>query len=87
MDQPEDLTIDILNEDSVRDLVTAICALLYERGIHEIHVGGLMRLIGVDEDLAADHDDELMILSDHEKFESTTGIDTGEQVPPGTTIH
>lgn len=87
MDQPEELTIDILNEDSVRELVTAICALLYERGIHEIHVGGLMRLIGVDEEEAAEHDDEMMILSEHSTFDHAKEVHTEECVPPGTTIH
>lgn len=81
--------VDILNEDAVRDLVISICTVLYEHGITEIHVGGLMRLIGIDEDQAIEHDDELMVLTDLEHFPKSekNKNEINEVVPPGTTLH
>ena len=81
---------DILLEEHVRKLVTSICAVLYHHGITEIHVGGLMRVVGIDEESAAQHDDEIMLLGP--EFE--TELDDVDQdialdvaVPPNTTIH
>jgi hypothetical protein len=79
---------EILLEQEVRKLVTSICAVLYQHGITEIHVGGLMRVVGVDEESAAEHDDEIMILgpefdSDLEEIQEEPEI----EIPPGTTIH
>ncbi len=81
---------EILLEEHVRKLVTSICAILYHHGITEIHVGGLMRIVGIDEESAAQHDDEVMILGP--EFESELE-EIGEEitldlaVPPGTTLH
>jgi hypothetical protein len=51
-------------EAEVRTLMYEIMMVLYDRGITEIHVGGLMRLFGVPNDKAAKHDDEMVILDD-----------------------
>ncbi len=52
-------------EQEVRVLMYELMMVLYQHGIQEIHVGGLMRLLGIDNDTAAKHDDEMVIL-DHE---------------------
>jgi len=79
---------DILLEQEVRQLVTSICAVLYQHGITEIHVGGLMRVVGIDEDRAAEHDDEIMILGpDFESGPEELGEEIDPKVPVGTTIH
>lgn len=88
MDQENPL--DIFNEEqAVRDLVVSICTVLYEHGINEVHVGGLMRLVGIDEETAQNHDDELMVLTDLKHFvkegDATNIIE--EVMPPGTTLH
>ena len=51
-------------EQEVRVLMYEIMMVLYQHGITEVHVGGMMRLLGVDNDRAAEHDDEMVIL-DH----------------------
>ena len=89
MDQDQDQTFDMLNEEAVRDLVVNLCWVLQDHGITEVHVGGLMRLVGIDEELAAEHDDELMVITDIQQVPRTKG-DTNEilQVaPPGTKLH
>jgi hypothetical protein len=81
----QDFVIDILNEEAVKDLVVNICLVLTDFGITEVHVGGLMRLVGIDEDIAVEHDDELMIITDIKQL--TTSKEETEAVPLGTTIH
>jgi hypothetical protein len=85
----EDFVIDILNEEAVKDLVVNICLVLSEFGITEVHVGGLMRLIGIDEEQAAEHDDELMVITDIQQIKKSAD-DSNEIIevaPPGTTLH
>ena len=87
MDQKESWD-EILLEQEFRKLVTSICAVLYHHGITEIHVGGLMRVVGIDEDSASQHDDEIMVLGpefESEMHEMGETIDL--EIPSGTTIH
>jgi hypothetical protein len=86
METSNNQSLDLFTEDSVRDLVAAICIALVEHGINCVHVGGLMRLIGVDEDTAAEHDDEIMVLEEQFETESDTE-ESDKTVPAGTVIH
>ncbi len=85
----QDFVIDILNEEAVKDLVVNICLVLADFGVTEVHVGGLMRLVGIDEELAAEHDDELMVITDIQQLQKQAGetSEIMEVVPPGTTVH
>ena len=51
-------------EQEVRVLMYELMMVLYQHGIREVHVGGLMRVMGVDPERAAEHDDEMVILDD-----------------------
>jgi len=85
----QDFVIDILNEEAVKDLVVNICLVLADFGITEVHVGGLMRLVGIDEELAAEHDDELMVITDIQQLQKSAD-DVSEIIevrPPDTTLH
>jgi hypothetical protein len=85
----QDFAIELLNEEAVKDLVVNLCLVLAEFGITEVHVGGLMRLVGIEEDIACQHDDELMVITDIQQLEKSAD-DTTEIIevsPPGTTIH
>ena len=82
----QDFVIDILNEEAVKDLVVNICLVLADFGITEVHVGGLMRLVGIDEELAAEHDDELMIITDIHRLTNSQN-ETQEVRPPDATLH
>ena len=52
-------------------------------------MGGLMRLVGIDEELAAEHDDELMVITDIQQLQKQAGEESEiiEVAPPGTTVH
>jgi hypothetical protein len=45
-------------EQEVRMLIMELMMVLYNHNITEIHVGALMRLIGVEDDKATESDDE-----------------------------
>jgi hypothetical protein len=51
-------------EQEVRVLMYELMMVLYQHGIREVHVGGMMRLMGVINDRSAEHDNEMIILDD-----------------------
>jgi len=51
-------------EQEVRVLMYELMMVLYQHGIQKVHVGGMMRLMGVANDRSAEHDDEMVILDD-----------------------
>jgi len=77
---------DILHE-RIKNIMVDIMAVLYENGIKEVQIGAMMRLLGVADDKAAGHDNELIELDENfgamlvELNKSTT------KVPDGATIH
>jgi hypothetical protein len=77
-------------EDAVQDLIIDLCEILYKRGYRTVPIGAIMRLIGVDEDRAAEHDNEIFSLDND--FEIMLKAKQEEQnipraSPPGVTLH
>jgi len=59
---------------------------LYDNGIHEVHMGGMMRLLGVEEDVAKDYDQHRIKLT--KSFVNTVREFEKHQPPPtGTVLH
>jgi hypothetical protein len=54
----EDLEVD----QSIRLAILNLMLVLYDCGITEVHVGGIMRVLGVPDERASYHDDERVIL-------------------------
>ena len=82
----------MLDEDQlqkrIKSIMMDIMIVLYDHGIKEAHMGAMMRLLGVDEDSAAKHDDESVVLD--EKFgELITKLNRPVpiNIPSGTTFH
>jgi hypothetical protein len=48
----------------VRVLIYELMTVMYRHGIREVHVGGMMRMLGVSNENAQAHDDEVVILDD-----------------------
>ena len=75
--------------ENIKDTMVDIMAVLYERGIRRIHMGAMMRLLGVDDTKASEHDDEYIELD--EKFEEMltelNKLAVPIDVPPGTVFH
>ena len=51
-------------EANVRVLMYELMMVLYRHGITQVHVGGLMRVLGVHDATASEHDDEMVVLDD-----------------------
>ena len=49
----------------VRMAINQLMLVLYQQGITEIHTGGLMRLLGVPNEVSQEYDDERIILDDN----------------------
>ena len=66
-----------------------VMAVLYDNGIKNVHMGAMMRLLGVDDSKASQHDSEVIELD--EKFgtmlaELNKKVEPIE-IPQGTTFH
>jgi hypothetical protein len=86
------LNIHMLNddqlEDAVRDLIMDICEVMLRRGYDVVSVGAMMRLVGVTEERAQQHDQEFFALD--AEFQAL--IDARKNPPPkktpaGVTLH
>ena len=76
--------------EHVRTVMLEVMAVLYSNGQRELHVGAMMRLLGIDEDTATLHDDERINIDDSfadmvQELDLQHLIRT--RVPAGATIH
>jgi hypothetical protein len=82
-----------MDEDTVelmlRNIIIDVCEVLHRHGYTSVCVGAVMRLIGVAEEQASNHDNEFFDLD--QDFQSTLkqhqSREVNPEVPPGTTIH
>ena len=75
-------------EDAVRDLIMDICEVMLRRGYDVVSVGAMMRLGGVSEERAQQHDQEFFALD----AEFQAMVDARKNPPPkktpaGVTLH
>ena len=74
----------------VRTVMLEIMAVLYANGQRQLHVGAMMRLIGVDEERAAEHDDDRIDI-DESFAELANDVNIKyllqSRIPDGATIH
>lgn len=74
----------------VRTVMMEVMAVLYANGQRQLHVGAMMRLIGVEESRAAQHDDERIDI-DESFAELANDVNIKyllqSQIPDGATIH
>jgi hypothetical protein len=53
-------------DETIRQALMNLMVVLYDCGIEQVHIGGLMRILGIDNKIASRHDDELIVVD--EKF-------------------
>ena len=74
----------------VRTVMLEVMAVLYANGQRHLHVGAMMRLIGVDEERAALHDDDRIDI-DESFAELANDVNIKHllqsRIPDGATIH
>lgn len=52
-------------DQAIRLTILNLMVVLYDCGIEEVHVGGVMRILGVPNEKAQTHDDERLILDEN----------------------
>ena len=83
-------------EQHLHDLIVEICMVLYRYNYQTVSMGGLMRVLGVGDDTACQHDQQFFELDDDFKklmmqkisdqsIKNFTIID--DSVPPDATLH
>lgn len=76
--------------EHVRTVMAEIMAVLYSNGQKALHVGAMMRLIGVDEEIASRYDDERIEI-DENFLELANELNIQHlirsKIPAGATIH
>ena len=77
----EDVEIDL----KVKNLLFDLMLVLYSYGITEVNVGSLMRILGVSEEKAREHDDEAVELTD--EFAKYVKETRDIKRPDNTTLH
>lgn len=81
---------DSLLEEHVKEVMLELMAVLWANGYKEVSIGALMRILGLDEEDAAPHNDDYVLLDEHfAEVAAQMGREQKEvlSVPPGTTIH
>jgi hypothetical protein len=82
--------------EKVQDLIVDLCKTLYLHGYREVPLGAIMRLIGVEESVAVEHDNEFFhldgdfeeLIQEDEQFEKEIYEEMSNLVPPpGTVLH
>lgn len=76
--------------DYVRQVMIEVMAVLWANGQKQLHVGAMMRLLGVPEETAAQHDEERIDLEDNfDEMAKELNIQhlIKSRVPVGATIH
>lgn len=69
----------------VKNLMFDLMLVLYSYGITEVNVGALMRILGVSEEKAREHDDEAVELTD--EFAKYVKEARETKRPENTTLH
>lgn len=75
-------------EQAVQDFILDVCEVMYRRGYASAPVGAIMRLIGVPESKAREHDNtEFLLGDDFEQMIRTRRQPVPQRAPTGVTLH
>ena len=55
---------DIELDQTIRMAILNLMLVLYDCGINEVHIGGIMRIMGIPDAKAQQHDDERLVLDE-----------------------
>lgn len=80
-------------EEEIKELIIDVCEVMWARGYSKVTVGAIMRLIGVTNEYAENHDDHIILLDESfeellKKLKYSNEVDSDlAHIPPGTTLH
>ena len=72
------------SSEVVSAIVISLCAAMFDNGIRLVHIGGLMRMLGISNEVAQEHDNDAIELPDnfYEQMEAVDDLHTNNR-----TIH
>ena len=81
-----------MNDDlhaRIKNIMIDVMAVLYENNIRQVHMGAMLRLLGVTDSAAQAHDDEIIELDENfgELLSQLNKHTEPVQVPKGTIFH
>ena len=53
------------SSEVVSAIVISLCAAMFDNGIRLVHIGGLMRMLGISNEVAQEHDNDAIELPDN----------------------
>jgi hypothetical protein len=75
-------------EQAIQDFILDVCEVMHRRGYASAPVGAIMRLIGVPESTAREHDQtEFLLGEDFERLIQSRRQPVPSRVPSGVTLH
>lgn len=74
-------------EQRFRDIIVEVCEVLNRYGIQQAQVGAVMRLLGVNDESAKNHDDEWFVFDQDIQHMYDEIKQRSSPPPPGTTLH
>ena len=65
------------SSEVVSAIVISLCAAMFDNGIRLVHIGGLMRMLGISNEVAQEHDNDAIELPDnfYEELEQMEAVD------------
>jgi len=72
-------------DEYIADMVISICATMFDNGLRIVHVGGLMRMLGIANEIACEHDEQAIQLPD-DFYEQLAQLEAEEEFRSGNNI-
>ncbi len=73
------------SNEAVSAIVLSICATMFDNGVRLVHVGGLMRMLGISNELASEHDEDALELPE-DFYEQLAEIEAEEELQANDNI-
>jgi len=73
------------SDEYVADMVISLCATMFDNGIRLVHVGGLMRMLGIENEVACEHDEDAIELPD-DFYEQLAQMEAEDELRAGNNI-
>ena len=75
-------------EQAIQDFILDVCEVMHRRGYESAPVGAIMRLVGVPESTAREHDNaEFLLGEDFEQLIQSRRQPVRSRAPSGVTLH
>lgn len=78
---------DLEIEEAVRRVIMDVLLVLHKHGIKEVHMGGLMRVVGVTDEAATEHDNEILEITEEFAKYMKYITERPAELPGDKTIH